>query len=58
MKLTATVGNYTPRTYEFDTDSPSEALAQLAARFKTYEGTRNPWPSEAYPLRVEFHEGT
>lgn len=60
MKLTATLGDYGPRTYEFDTDSTHEALRKLADVFEGYEGTRNPWPTAdgtgPSTLTVEFSD--
>lgn len=67
MKLTVVLGNkdnlgsYSPRTYEFDTDSTHEALRKLADEFERYEGTRVPWPTAdgtgPNVLVVEFSSG-
>lgn len=45
MKLTVTVGDYSPTTHTFSGASPSEALHKLADILKSYEGTRNPYPT-------------
>lgn len=54
MRVVATIGYYGPRTYNFDTDSPHEALRKLADVFESYEGTRNPWPDFEHSVRIEF----